>query len=161
MESNSLAIMKPHARRIAIGAAALVAVLLAVLAVVNWGIVRDHVEVWHFQLTRDTKAIQPLSRDLITAARYDTQEEYLLHVAAAELRCPVIVDPKQVSPLRVVLIPGAMIYNTLRKEGWRLLKQHFPRRAYVLIRANNPLQDLLGALPPGTRHATIQQGAAR
>jgi len=51
--------MKPRARRITVGAAALEAAVLAVLVVINWGTVRDHVEAWHFQLTRNTKTIQP------------------------------------------------------------------------------------------------------
>src|SRR5688572_3070678 len=46
--------MKPRARRVTMGVAALVAALLSVLVVTHWGTVRDHVEAWHFQLTRET-----------------------------------------------------------------------------------------------------------
>ena len=134
--SVMLAGMRPRARRVTIGAAALGAVLVAVLAIANWGTVRDHVQAWHFQLTRITKTIEPHTRT--TASQYS--EENLLHVAANELRCPVIVDPKQLSPIHVeltpeaLLIPGTGIPAVLKKEGWRFLEQHFPRRAYVLIR---------------------------
>jgi len=51
--------MKPRARRITIGAAAVAVVLVAVLAVAYWATVRDHVEAWHFQLTRKAKTITP------------------------------------------------------------------------------------------------------
>ena len=51
--------MKRRARRPVIGAAALVAVIVAVLVVANWGTVRDHLEAWHFQLTRETATIEP------------------------------------------------------------------------------------------------------
>jgi len=46
--------MKPRSRRITIGAAVLAVPLVAVLAIANWGTVRDHVEAWHFHLTRET-----------------------------------------------------------------------------------------------------------
>jgi len=59
LESKSLAIVKPRARGITIGAATLVALVVAVLVVANWGSVRDHVEAWHFQLTRKTISTEP------------------------------------------------------------------------------------------------------
>ena len=46
--------MKPRARRVTTGMAVLVIVLVVVLAVANLGTVSDHVEAWHFQLTRET-----------------------------------------------------------------------------------------------------------
>ena len=41
--------MKPRAWRVVLGAAALVAVLVAALVVSHWSTARDHVEAWHFQ----------------------------------------------------------------------------------------------------------------
>jgi hypothetical protein len=50
--------MKPRARRVTIAAAVLGVGVLAVLVVVHWGTVREHVEAWHFQLTRETETIE-------------------------------------------------------------------------------------------------------
>src|SRR5688572_11969517 len=58
--------MKPRARRITIGAAALVAVLVAVLVVANWGTVRDQVEAWRFQPTTKKETIEPFERGVTT-----------------------------------------------------------------------------------------------
>jgi hypothetical protein len=126
--------MKLRTRRLTTRAIALGAVVVSVLAIAHWNTVRDHFEAWTFQFRRATKTIEPLTRS--PAARYS--EETLLHVAANELSCPVIVDPQQLSLIPVELIPGTEITALLKKQGWRLLKQHLPRNAYVLIRANNP-----------------------
>ena len=40
--------MKPRARRVTLAATALGVGVVAVLVVVNWGVVRDHVEGWWF-----------------------------------------------------------------------------------------------------------------
>ena len=51
--------MKRRARRVVLGAAALVAVLVAVLLAANWGAVRDHVEAWWFVVLEDTRTQEP------------------------------------------------------------------------------------------------------
>jgi hypothetical protein len=110
-----------------IGSAALVAVVVAVLTVTHWTTVRDHVEAWRFQLTRETRTIQPLSSD------WYPMEEHLLHFAADRLRCPVIVDRQDLSAFFGV--PAGNILDVLDDRGWRVLEQRVPRRSYVLIRA--------------------------
>jgi hypothetical protein len=50
--------MKPRARRVTIATAALGAGVIAVLVVLNWGAVRDHVKGWWLQLTRETETIE-------------------------------------------------------------------------------------------------------
>ena len=137
--------MKPRARRVTIGAAALVAVLLAVLAVANWSTVRDHVEAWHFQLARDTRTIEPLAEG---ASGTYNPEERLLHIAANRMSASVIFVPPPQHPFarracdlplqdllpRTRWLPKQAIKPLLEKEGYRILKQRFPRRAYVVIR---------------------------
>jgi len=84
-------------RRITIAAVALVAAVVAVLAVACWGTVRDHVQAWHFQLTRETKTIAPL----VDGGALDPflRREPLLRIAFQELHHPVIFDPPEASQL--------------------------------------------------------------
>jgi len=51
--------MKPRARRLTSAAACLTAGVIVVFVVLNWSTVRDHVEAWHFQLTRETDTTMP------------------------------------------------------------------------------------------------------
>jgi hypothetical protein len=135
--------MKPRARRVTLAAVALAAVLVTVLTVTHWATVRDHVQAWHFQLTRETETIQPLSIPArvymnlaeMTAPRYVT-EEHMLRVAADQFRCPVIVDPQEVYPLLVGFVSWNGTRETLEKRGWRFLEQRFPRQAYVVINSD-------------------------
>ena len=109
--------MKPRARRITIGAAALAVVLLALLVVANWGAVRDHVEAWHFQLTRKTISTEGI--------------------------CPLIFDsedlPEEWRNFYNHLSGGQ---SFLPHDDYRFLEQRFPRRAYVVIREPDPTEEL-------------------
>ena len=130
--------MKRRARRIPLGAAALVAVLLAIPAVANWGTLRDHVEAWHFQLTRDTKTIQPNAGNQAfdqSATLSYMMAEVQLHHAAKMLRCPLIFDPQEV-PYVTGLMPSGGI-ELLQACDYRVLEQRFPRRAYIVIRLSD------------------------
>ena len=141
--------MKPRARRIMVGVAVLVAVLVVVLAVACWGTVRDHVEAWHFQLTKETKTIEPCPEGMpvrgpsfVGAWKHGTtgpaySEEDVLQFAADMLRCPMILDQRDVLDA-VGSRSGESIREVLADNGWRVLEQHFPRRAYVVIRAAHP-----------------------
>jgi len=114
--------MKSRARRVTIAAAVIGAAVVAVLVVVHWGAVRDHVEAWHFQLTRETETREGL------------------------LDRPIIFSPKDdvelitefVSPEDFKEILEARAYRDSRRWGRRprrrVLEQRFPRRAYVVIR---------------------------
>jgi hypothetical protein len=131
--------MKPHARRISIGAAALVAAITAVFVVANWSIVRDHFAAWHFQLTRETETIKAPAEGTTTYA--DRVEEHFLHIAAHQLRCSVIFDPLDVPRPRFLgKVRRDVVRRLLEKSeylernGYRLLEHRFPRRAYVVIR---------------------------
>jgi len=130
--------MKPRARRVTIGAATLVALVVAVPVVANWDTVRDHVEAWWFQLTRKTKTIEAYPGRFIVSrviwkSTATSIEQIVFGLAAEELRCPIIFDPQEVPPLRLTrsMVQGSI---SLKKSGYRLLEQRFPRRAYVAIR---------------------------
>lgn len=128
--------MKPRAWRITIAAAALGTVLVAVLALANWGIVRDHVEAWRFQLTRETETIQPVTEGVIVDS-YSYRREGLLHVGARQLGRPVIFDPADIPNLermRRVWAYEPDMKALFEMKGWRVLEQGLPRRAHVVIR---------------------------
>jgi hypothetical protein len=129
--------MKPRGlRRVVIGVAALVAALVAVLIAVNWDSVRDHIVVWHFQLTRDTEMFQPVSRE--ADARRQISLEALLPIYAGELRCPVILDRLDLEgPSPFIL----RVTDSGRREihvnrAWCCIQQRIPRRAVVVFRRN-------------------------
>jgi hypothetical protein len=138
--------MKRRARRAVIGAAALVAALLSVLVVTHWGAVRDHVEAWHFQLTRDTKTIDPVPEGMPARGTPYTEED-VLHFAADRLRCPLIVDHRE-EFFFLGDVSGNSIRDILEKNRWRVLEQRFPRRAYVVIRAADPQDGQPIVVPP-------------
>jgi len=134
--------MKPRARRVTLVAVALGGAVLGVLVVANWSTVRDHVEAWHFQLTRETETIEPIADAYgIRTYEYPTQE-HLLYIAADQLRCPVIFDPQGAQSFlkedsaAAVPIAGTVsgtICEILEKRGWRVLEQRIPRKAFVAI----------------------------
>ena len=51
--------MNRRGKRLALGVMAMGLAAVIVLAVANWGTVRDHVEAWRFQLTRETVTMDP------------------------------------------------------------------------------------------------------
>jgi hypothetical protein len=168
--------MKPRARRVTMGVAALVAIIAAVLVVANWSTVRDHVEAWHFQLTRETETIEPRllapppregggheieindpefnARPKAGLAQHfdsvvnkhgiqaPSVARYLLEKLARCSCLSVIFDPTQTDDPSVSR-GEAMVARSwpegpqpaLRRHGFRVLEQRFPRRAYVVIRA--------------------------
>ena len=73
--------MKPRARRVTMGVAVLVAIILAVLVATHWGTVRDHVEAWHFQLTTETETV--IAEPILRGPQLD-QPECLHHFAIAK-----------------------------------------------------------------------------
>jgi len=127
--------MKPRARRITIGAAALVAVVVAVLVVANWATVRDHVEAWHVQLTRTT---------VIAVAGERCSNLSLVGRLSWELAdlsaCPVIFEPEEPIVMCGGVSGGAApqsirnVLGFLTYRGYRVVEQCFPRKAYIVVR---------------------------
>ena len=137
--------MKPRARRVVIGAAALVAVLVSVLVAANWATVRDHVEAWHFQMTRETETEEPndTAFESLTAAHGGTGLGYLLlyEMLARYSERAVIFEVVEGIEDNTVWVGGGQtvgggdLVRMLKDNGYRVLDQRFPRRAYVVIRA--------------------------
>jgi len=153
--------MNRRGRRLMFMVAVMGLVVLIGLGALYWGTVRDHVEAWNFQLTRNTRTIQPLPEGYarFTWGGPHDYEELLLQDAANELRSSVIFDPQEVPfPVTHTMM---MVGNTqfgsheeimelvtealdirvrLEKNGWRVLEQRLPRKAYVVIRDADPIE---------------------
>jgi hypothetical protein len=148
--------MKLRTRRLSIATTGVGAVFVTVLVVANWSSVHDHLEAWYFQFTRETKMLEPMAEGVV---EYSYQPmEHLLQQAANDFRSSVIFDPKEMPflerssfsqqdaviinsnlplpvPSRPTQLPEQDITALLKKAKWRVLKEDFPRRAYILIRA--------------------------
>jgi hypothetical protein len=158
--------MKRRARRTTIEVAILAVLAVApvaVLAFAHWDTVRDHVEAWHFQLTRETKTADPkLDRgperlyrggyyglEGLKALPIDEREPF--YEAPTPWLCslaewsdnPVIYNRAEVSSRKYYIVVSTTdektrrpsgILRIVRGNGWRVLKQRFPQRAYVVIR---------------------------
>jgi hypothetical protein len=131
--------MKRRARRAVLGATALVAVLVAALVVSHWSTVRDHVEAWHFQLTHETKTIEPLNSAEVLS---DSLHVFQLLSTGANLRVICDPDERDIDGWRASpkLSVDTMLL-ALRENGYCVLEQRFPRRAFVVIRTRGMEQE--------------------
>jgi hypothetical protein len=148
--------MKRRARRAMILTAALVAVVVGVLVVANWGTVRDHVEAWHFQLTQETVKIlpNPASKGVpaTVAATYIATwkpSRAPMNVYFSRGFCHLLADysgrlvifasKEHDYPFELATqhenVTADVARTILEDNGWRVLEQRFPRRAYVVIRS--------------------------
>ena len=138
--------MKRRGKRIAIGVMASGLAVLLVLAIAHWKTVRDHVEAWHFQLTRNTQTIMPDPRGsaLLEQKSWRFNLKSCLFVLATSSGFPVIVDAAVdtssalqragVNPFTWALLAEDSARRGLLENGWHVLEQRFPRRAYLVIR---------------------------
>jgi hypothetical protein len=139
--------MKRRGLRATLTAGVIGLAVLAVVVAFNWGIVRDHAEAWWFVWTEDTETAipdadggnsqEPFSLladagDRPAIFRVDAQREW---VFVSELRAPheplrwdTMRDPSR--RLRSLRAPGMLV--ELRRLGYRIIEQRFPRRAYVV-----------------------------
>ena len=127
--------MKRRARRAAIGAAALVAVIVAFLVVANWGTLRDHVESWHFQLTRETRVVKGEGGRCGNVSR---EENLFIDLTVFSGRAVIFAcdeddeyDPPLPADMTLQGVDGVL--RVLASMGYRVLEQRFSRRAYVVI----------------------------
>jgi hypothetical protein len=137
------------------GVGVLGAGVLALLLVAHWGTVRDHVETWHCQLTRKTEAIIPdpalkelrldgeghLLRSQIARAQDSTSLIFLRLFATTSGHAVIlpaddrtILDWQVILPTRPEEVGTDIMKDELEAMGRRVLKQRFPRRAYVILR---------------------------
>ena len=144
--------MKQRARRAMILTAALGAIVTAVLVIANWGTVREHVEAWHFQLTRKTETIEPgttppvpFTRVARPLASWASSSEGpfigIVHLdllgilASYSERAVIYEEDGALCWIRQgQTLGGADVVQLLNDNRYRLLEQRFPRRAYVVIR---------------------------
>jgi hypothetical protein len=129
--------MKPRARRVTIAAAVLGGAVVVVLVVAHWDTVRDHVEAWHFQLTRKTATVLPARGGWLLAEertwRFDRAG--CLLVLATYSGLPVMIDsavdnasafvitnPDE-DPSMWTLLTEAKARRHLQENGWRILEQ--------------------------------------
>jgi hypothetical protein len=138
--------MKPRPRRVAIAAAALGVVVVAVAVVLNWTAVRDHVEAWHFQVTRETvTTIEPnpgFARhcwdEPPSGGGWTASPVEVLECLATLSGVPVVIDAGDRPAVTVWGITGKPspgdLAGYLASSGYRVLEQRFPRHAYVVMR---------------------------
>ena len=140
--------MNRRGKRLALAVAATGLGVLLVLVVYHWGPVRDHVEAWRFQSTRETLRIEPnpifkgRPVDLGAEIRHSFEIEPvgILKLLANHSGSQVIYSRKRSEPGLVAPRDGDIGMATsdlatriLQANGWRVLEQFFPRRAYVVI----------------------------
>ena len=145
--------MKPRARRVTIAAAVLGAAVVAVLLVAHWATVRDHVEAWHFQLTTETVTIEPNPPH--GPLRVKGNARYFCGLLADHSGQPVILAAEEdVSIIFAESLEGELTRVTqdiLTANGYRVLEQRFPRRAYVVIHGEH-----VAETAPAAEQATIR-----
>jgi hypothetical protein len=138
--------MNRRGRRLAFTVAATGLAVVLVLGMVYRVDLRDHLEAWRFQLTRATKTIEPLAPEQTVTfqpqmATLYPINEHPLQVTASFSGYAVIFDPKQMPPLvEAVTVSRGGATGLLKAQGWRVIEQRFPRKAYVLIRDEGATQ---------------------
>ena len=144
--------MKRRGKRIAFTVAAAGLAVVLVLGTIHRGAVRDHLEAWHFQLTRKTKTVTPgsagrsftsLCEKVGMGPRSVVQDEVLLGVLAERSGRSVIWDPAGPTWAFVLgqgeeLRTAADATRILRAGAWRVLDQRFPRRAHIVLHDEPP-----------------------
>jgi hypothetical protein len=135
------------------------------LAIAHWSTIRDHIEAWHFQLTSDSETIAPevpFREPPASGVGWLNEDEGYVRlnerdwcrVLANFSGDPVIRERDSAGHfLTNVSGPhegwGDLAHRILEDEGWRVIKQRFPRRAYVVISKHmwDPLEEEEEATP--------------
>ena len=130
--------MRPRSRRVVLCVAVPGAALAAGLLALDWRSARDHFEAWRFQLTRDTESTSPFST---RSARVNDDGVLVfqrpgLEILSAYARRSIVFDPGETRDVPVwrVDLPAEEVARVLQEEGYRVIDQRFPRKAYVIIR---------------------------
>jgi len=153
------------ARRVVIDVSTLLAAIIVLLVVIaDWPTIWDHVAAWQFQLTKETETFdathhhgpEPLLREGYYGLEgeqalpiderkpfYETPTPWLYRLAEHS-GVPVIFTRVDASTRKYYLVVpptdedtrhSSDILRILRANGWRIVEQRFPCRAYIVIRA--------------------------
>jgi hypothetical protein len=150
--------MNRRGKRFAFTVAAMGLVVLLGLGFLYRAAIRDHLEGWHFQLTRETETIpretilkesdSPLilaSRRGPSGSKLGIDDRVLFLMLGMCSDHPVICDPTEGSgshfgsrfePRELTVRSDADVIRYLKENGWRVIVQRFPWRAYVVMRDN-------------------------
>jgi hypothetical protein len=121
--------MKPRARRIALLTVAAGCLVVAGVVAFNWPTVRDHIQAWWFVATRETRAMPA------TGTSFLSHEDWACFDLAQYLGKPVIFDKAMRISTELVdwRLPSDVVLLRLRENGYRIIEQRFPCRAYVVV----------------------------
>jgi hypothetical protein len=151
--------MKRRGWRVALTVATLGLALVASLVAFNWAAVRDHAEAWWFQATTETKKVEVM-RPRAVESTIDPDDEGLplgfLEGLSDHTGLPVVFAAAKVesmadSRLRIRVrtrFRRDTALAILSENGYRILEQYFPRRAYVVTGYPEPVYNET-LLPPG------------
>ena len=114
--------------------------LLLGLAICYRDTVRDHVEAWHFQWTRETVTFSPNDKDGIWGPglrfrKLSSSSNRRVIFESRELERHFISRVNRES----LTADGMLDY--LKDDGYCVIEQRFPRRAYVVIRDAESIPD--------------------
>jgi hypothetical protein len=153
--------MNRRGRRLAFTMAATGGVVVLGVGILHWGAVRDHVEAWHFQLTRETETIEPepamrgipkvleaspagvsfYANALLSLEGHPWyQASDFVRILANHSGHYAIFATEENSTSQILLgskfdgVTANIARDILEANGWRIIEQRFPRRAYVVIR---------------------------
>ena len=141
--------MNRRGKRLTLGVMAVGLAVILVLGIVHRDAVRDHVKAWHFQLTRETRTIEPnpaagrtteynqtsfFSRhqSRLSEERVEAPLSTLLAELGDSSGQPVVIDSAEDSGV-LLEVGDSTPVTALETNGYRVLEQRFPRRAYVVI----------------------------
>jgi hypothetical protein len=147
--------MNRRGKRLTLGVMVVGLAVVVGLAIAHWGTVRDHVEAWHFQLTYRNETITPgfrkptedqptvgLEYYTVALEYYEYSTPTLFRLLAEHSGLPVIHPPQEIkevysSPTELAFQSGEPTVEEVRRllqaNGWCVIEQRFPRRAYVVI----------------------------
>jgi hypothetical protein len=152
--------MKRRGLRVTLTAGAIGLAVVAVVVAFNWGVVRDHVEAWWFQATTETETLQP--KDVPKGWPWI---RFRLLVGLSQLsQRPVIIESTMPWGDENGIVEGGDtavgMLQALRANGFRIIEQRFPRRAYVVVgypvqeqyKIRDPIfEESLSRLPAGSQ----------
>jgi hypothetical protein len=138
--------MNRRGKRIAFTVAARGLAMVLAVGIFYRRVVLDHIQEWQFQLTQETRTIEPepaLQGDAFLLAEPPVGLPLIsfLEILANYSGWPVIHAPEEGNSetellARAERVTADIARMTLESSGYRVLEQRFPRKAYVVIRDN-------------------------